>query len=417
MIDKEAAWLGSREASDRLGVKLATLYAYASRGLVESVPGEGRRGRLYSSRDIERLRVRHRARSGHAPVAASALRYGEPVLDTRISEVGADGPRYRGYLATDLCRDGVSFERVAELLWTGTLPEAAAALAVKQGTFDAAPVWSLLEGSAVLPRMSLLLAALALSDDHRHAATDAAEQVRARAVCHWLAQAPRRRPPREIARPRIAGTLARALGAPSTGPIMLAIEQALVLCAEHELNASTFAARVAASAGADLYACLGAALNTLSGTAHGGMCDRVEGLLDSIGKKERASRIVHDWLARGEQVPGFGHALYPAGDPRGALLIELARGHGARSESAKVGFALLEAMRSGGHPEPTLDAGLVILCRCLELPRGSASALFAVGRSAGWVAHILEQRSAGYLLRPRARYVGTRAVTPSRAPV
>ncbi|HWZ91344.1 MAG TPA: citrate/2-methylcitrate synthase, partial [Polyangiaceae bacterium] len=177
------------------------------------------------------------------------------------------------------------------------------------------------------------------------------------------------------------------------------------LSAEHELNASTFAARVAASAGADLYACLGAALNTLSGSAHGGMCDRVEALLETIGERTRAARTVREWLARGEPVPGFGHPLYPAGDPRGALLLELARNHGARTAPARTAFALVAAMERGGHPAPTLDLGLVALCHCLELPRGTAASLFALGRTAGWVAHALEQRAAGYLLRPRARYV------------
>ena len=115
-----------------------------------------------------------------------------------------------------------------------------------------------------------------------------------------------------------------------------------------------------------------------------------------------------DWLTRGERIPGFGHPLYAAGDPRGALLIELAEAHGAKSLPAKVAFALLAAMKRGGHPGPTLDAGLVTLCHCLGLPAGSATSIFAVGRCAGWVAHALEQRAGGYLLRPRARYVGSR---------
>ncbi len=138
------------------------------------------------------------------------------------------------------------------------------------------------------------------------------------------------------------------------------------------------------------------------------MCDRVEALIASIGSKARAARTVKEWLARGEQLPGFGHPLYAAGDARGALLIELAEAHGARSELAKTAFALLEAMKRGGHPAPTLDAGLVTLCHCLGLPAGSAASIFALGRSAGWVAHALEQRATGYLLRPRARYIGTR---------
>ena len=403
---KEGEWLSSREASTRLGVKLETLYAYASRGLITSLSGDGQRGRRYASDDVERLRTRHAARSGHGPVAAGALRFGEPVLETRISDVGPEGPRYRGYLATTLCREHVSFERVAELLWTGRLPERAAEPAARLSC-DAEQLWPLLRGNATLPKMALILGALALSDEHRHAATDLAEFARARALFHWLARAPSRRPARDEPAARVAATLLSALRARQTAAIVANVDRALVLCAEHELNASAFAARVAASAGADLYACLSAAVHTLSGSAHGGMCDRVEALLTAIGSKARAARVVNEWLTRGEQVPGFGHPLYPEGDPRGALLIELARAQGASSEAAKTAFALLDAMQRGGHPAPTLDAGLVTLCVCLGLPSGSAAAMFALGRSAGWVAHVLEQRAAGYLLRPRARYVGS----------
>lgn len=409
MAASETAWLSSREASERLGVKLATLYAYASRGLIKSLPADGQRARLYANDDIERLRTRHAARSGHGPVAAAALRFGEPVLETRISEVRPDGPHYRGQSAIALCRAGVSFERVAELLWTGTLPDAAGRAAIS--SCDAAQLWPLFAGRAALPKMALLLGALALADDDRHSASDAAEFARARALFHWLACAPSARPPRQPAGGRVAGTLLAALRVPQKPTVLGNVDRALVLCAEHELNASTFAARVAASAGADLYACLGAAMNTLSGSTHGGACDRVEALIATISNapgKARAARTVHDFLARGEQLPGFGHPLYSDGDPRGALLLEFAEAVGARTEPAKTAFALLEAMKRGGHPAPTLDAGLVTLCHCLGLPAGSAACIFAIGRSAGWVAHALEQRAAGYLLRPRARYVGAR---------
>ena len=358
MAAKEAAWLSSREASKRLGVKLATLYAYASRGLIRSLPGEGRRARLYAGDDVERLRTRHAARAGHGPVAASALRFGEPVLETSISDVGPEGPRYRAHSAIALCRAGVSFERVAELLWTGTLPDEAGPAA--RLNCDPALLWPLFAGRASLPKMALMLSALALTDRDRHTASDAAEFARARALFHCLAQAPSARPPRRQAAPRVAGTLLAALRVPQKPDLLDCVDRALVLCAEHELNASAFAARVAASAGADLYACLGAAVNTLSGSAHGGMCDRVEALIASIsnvGGKVRAARTVHDWLARGEQLPGFGHPLYSAGDPRAALLIELAEAHGAHSAAAKTAFALLDAMKRGGHPAPTLDAG------------------------------------------------------------
>jgi citrate synthase len=109
-----------------------------------------------------------------------------------------------------------------------------------------------------------------------------------------------------------------------------------------------------------------------------------------------------------------GERVTPGGSLRGGgeqcvqrVRQRLAEACGARSEPAKSAFAVLEAMRGGGHPEPTLDFGLVTLCLCLELPPASAACIFAVGRSAGWVAHALEQRAAGYLLRPRARYVAS----------
>src|SRR3954470_5271269 len=166
MADRNMSWMTSREASARLGVKLATLYAYASRGLISSLPGTHKRARLYARDDVERLRTRHAARSGHGPVAASALRFGEPVLETRISDVGPAGPRYRGQPALDLCRAEVSFERVAELLWTGSLPDQAGPAARLNG--DPARVWPLFAGRASLPKMALMLAAFALTDRDRH---------------------------------------------------------------------------------------------------------------------------------------------------------------------------------------------------------------------------------------------------------
>lgn len=409
MATPDGTWLTSRAASARLGVKLATLYAYASRGLLTSLASSDQRGRLYASDDIERLLTRHTARSGHGPVAAAALRFGEPVLETRISDVDANGPRYRGYNALELCRSGVGFERVAELLWTGILPSAGQPPAqVARLSCDATRLWPLLRGRAALPKMSLILGALAVCDDDRPAASDAAELARARALLRWLTQAPAARPPRkrQWAPKSVASSLLESLRVLPTEARVTSVDRALVLCAEHELNASAFAARVAASAGADLYACLAAALGTLSGRAHGGMCDRVEALLEAIAQPARAHRMVRESLARGEQIPGFGHPLYPEGDPRGAYLIELGKAQRSGGKPARLAFALLEAMASGGHPAPTLDAGLVTLCHCLELPQGSAATIFALGRVAGWVAHALEQRAAGYLLRPRARYVG-----------
>src|SRR4051812_48697398 len=120
---KDSSWLSSREAAARLGVKLETLYAYTSRGLVESVPGPRGRGRRYARESVDRLKARHDARSGHGAVAAGALRSGEPTLETSISDIRSDGPYYRGQSALELCERGVCFEAVFDLLVSGRLSE------------------------------------------------------------------------------------------------------------------------------------------------------------------------------------------------------------------------------------------------------------------------------------------------------
>lgn len=181
---------------------------------------------------------------------------------------------------------------------------------------------------------------------------------------------------------------------------MAAIEAALVLCADHELNASTFAARVAASTGASLLACVGVALGTFSGPLHGGAPAQVARLFDAA-EASGAEAAVAAWAARREALPGTGHPLYPEGDPRGAMLLALAREAPGQSPA----FALAEVLEAEGAPGPNLDFGMLALTRGHGLPDEAATAIFAVGRAAGWVAHVREQREQPGLLRPRARVV------------
>jgi citrate synthase len=203
-----------------------------------------------------------------------------------------------------------------------------------------------------------------------------------------------------------------ALGGRITEERARAADRALILSAEHELNASTFAARVAASTGADPYSVLGAALATLSGPKHGGATERVEALVRESGSPGRAVRDLGRRLARGEVVPGFGHPLYPHGDPRVAPLLAAARASQAPTRRAadarRTLFALVDAMAARDRPPPTLDVALVATAGSLGLAPGGAALLFACGRAAGWIAHALEQYEMDELIRPRARYVGPR---------
>jgi citrate synthase len=190
--------------------------------------------------------------------------------------------------------------------------------------------------------------------------------------------------------------------APTTARVRLT-NAALVLCADHELNASTFAARVAASTGADLQACLLAALATFLGPRHGSASQAVEALLDEVGRPARAEAVVRARTTRGDGMPGFGHPLYPGGDPRATVLLELVESRAPRLQTLRAVIAATTRLR-GEHPN--IDAALVGAGVALGLPRGAGVALFAVGRTAGWVAHVLEQRESPAVLRPRARYVG-----------
>ncbi len=386
-----------------LGVKRPTLYSYVSRGLVRSVPGDGRRARRYVRADLERIRGRRDARAGHAALARAALDWGEPVLDSALSEITERGPALRGRLVSDLVEQGVGFEQTSELLWTGVLPATTPRWRVASTGFDARRLAKLLPEKAP-PFSALRLAMTAL------AGTAVEGPVLIPRLAASLAMVDD--PPRakeSLAQPSVAARLLHALGSHPTRASVKAIDAALVVSMDHELNPSSFVARVAAAAGADTPSCLTAALATLSGARHGGQVDRVETMLDAIGSKDRARAFVDERLRRGEAIPGFGHRLYPQGDPRSTLLLDVARGLGRRSPRLDTLVALVRAMQESGQEPPTLDLGLAAVTVALGLPRGAPIVVFAIGRMAGWIAHVVEQRESGQVLRPRARYVGARS--------
>ena len=397
-------WVDSRAAAKRLGIQQRTLYAYVSRGQVRSVPGEHGRPRLYSLTDLDRLKTRRDARAGHGAVAAGALRWGEPVLDSAVTAITARGPAYRGRYALDLVADGVRFENVAELLWSGYLPTTNVVwprIAVPLATI-AKLVPS---GAKPLDVMHLLVDVAALADPQRADGRPDAFVSRARQLIPLMAAA--------LAPEFAVATVTRALGASSVAEIVAralgaddsatpALDAALVVLTDHELNTSSFTARVAASTEADPYACIGAALATVSGPRHGSVSETVALFADEIGNPEQARATVRALRKRGQVPPGFGHPLYPAGDPRIWPLLDAVRGTSNRR--ARTLLALIDATTDA---KPSVDIGIAALMAALGAPPSAGPGLFAVARTAGWLAHAMEQRAAGYLLRPRARYTGT----------
>ena len=389
----------SREAAEFLGIKLQTLYAYASRGLVKGAPGANGRGRRYTRADLDGLRVRS------AGPAAGALRFGEPVLDTSITRMTASGPEYRGRLAVELAAAGTPFENVAELLWSGYLPDAR--VAWPRGAIPLAQLARLVGADPPTPLdvMPLLVQIAALADRERGDLRPDALIARGRRLIPLLAAAlaPGFVPAavsRALGASRVAEIAARALGAPDDAAPVL--DTALVLLADHELNASSFTARIAASTGADPYACVAAALATVSGPLHGSASEQVAAFADAVGSPEGARAQVRALRRRGELPPGFGHPLYPAGDPRAPPLLDAAARR-ATNRRARTVLAIVDATTDAA---PNCDAGLAALTAALGAPPAAGTGLFAVARAAGWLAHALEQRATGHLLRPRARYTG-----------
>lgn len=396
--------LNSASAAAMLGVSKATLYAYVSRGLVEAEADRSDpRRRLYRVGDIARLKSSKAVGRKPEKIAAKTLDWGSGAMPSRITLIDRNRLFYRGQDAMDLARAG-SLEDVARLLWDCEGDDPFRGQPPRAADPRAKTLTEIMRRRPPIERCQALLPIL-VPDRHalphrdpKRLRTDAAILVRFAAGA-LLGKARMVGPiHREIATAwklnRDGGELVRA---------------ALVLLADHELNASTFAVRVVASTGASLAACAMAGLAALSGPLHGGATALAEVLLDEVDRQGDASAVITERLNRGDQLPGFGHPLYHDGDPRAEFLLSRLPSDPARSE-------LVAAVDRIGGQLPNVDFALVALRRALALPRGAALLIFAVARLVGWMAHALEQHFDGKLIRPRAQYVGPRPeqLSPAR---
>ena len=413
-IPPTSDYVTAPEAIALLGIKPQTLYTYVSRGLIRSVNQPQRKQKLYYREDIDKVRAQGEARQGQGMPAATALRWGHPVITTAVTEITPEGPRYRGRLALDLARQGCSFEAAAELLWSGVLHH-------DPLVWDCEPLPAsfgrAMDGAALQPTPLPLLRINALATSMLGAAEGAGSEIRrgttipaARQLIQtltgclgYLGQKPRFRMPPQSA--PIAATAMHLLNPKAGSDKIAALNAALVLCADHELSSSTFAARVAASTGAELRACILAAIGTHSGASLGGGCDRAEDLLRTTRSRAEMRQRLAALEQSGSRVPGFNLPVYPKGDPRARHLLTMAQDFAKRGERAQLIYQFIEEAEGTLHLRPSIEVGLVALCAALNLPERSAGALWALGRTAGWIAHVMEQRLAGHLLRPRARYV------------
>lgn len=398
------SYLTAREAADTLGVTLPTLYAYTSRGLLRSepVPGEPR-ARRYLQEEVLRLRDKKELRRDPGKALDRGLHGGGPLLESAITSIEGNRLFYRGRDATRLARTA-SVEEVAALLWTGEAGQAEALFSLPRPHFPRGLVSLLARTQGFVgpvERCQIVLPFAGAADVRAFDLRPAAVAATGARILRLLAAVAVGRSPKAT----IDSTLEAAWTSDRPGAIR-GLRAALILCADHELNVSAFTVRCVASAAATPYECVEAGLAALKGMRHGGESGRVEVLLGEVAAPERAEEVVAKRLRLGESLPGFGHSLYPEGDPRGRELLALARELAPGHPAVEAAEAVAAAVREVHGDHPNLDFGLATLARALGLPEGSPLALFALGRTLGWIAHAIEQYADPRLIRPRARYVG-----------
>ncbi len=384
-------WISSAEAARRLGVSPATLYAYVSRGLLRSEGTAGQRERRYRAADVSRLKRQRSIGRKAESIAANALDFGTPVLESSLTLIEDGRVYYRGHDAARLARSA-SLEQVAQLLWecddrpfdAGNLPPMSAALRA---------AWAAMPTLGTVDRCLVLLPAAARWDHPSWVENRGAMLETGVRILRLLAAAVTGEPVSPLP---VHEQLARAWRVPQKhAPLLRA---ALVLSADHEFNASTFAARVVASTGTNLYGSTTAGLAAISGPRHGGLTRHVAAMLDAVEGGTEAEGTY----------PGFGHPLYPDGDVRAATLLDMLREFCPGAPQLAVAQRLATTVEETDGRKPNIDFATVTLERALGLPKDSALALFLLGRTVGWIAHALEQAAHGGLIRPRARYIGPR---------
>ncbi len=390
------------DAAAWLGVSRKTLYAYVSRGLVQAMRDPASlRSNHYNMLDLRRLVDRKMQRADLSQLPASALSFGLPVLASKITLIEDGRLFYRGHDAVTLATT-MTFEDVASLLWTGT-PGKSAPMVGARATQPA----GLTRALTPIQRMVIILAnAKFLEIEKRDTSVGVNDRI-LRLLCSSLT-------PRQRRGDRLAVALQRHF-APNHPKASRLFDALLILCADHELNASTFTVRCAASTLLLPSVAVAAGLCTLQGERHGGMTQRWEAALRGLQKPTDIAHVLRTVqtgavgvVDTATSLPGFGHVLYPAGDPRATLLLNMMAHTFDYQKRWKMVRDLIDAGRQISGQAPTIDIALAALAHVLKAEKGAALGWFALGRAAGWLAHAREQADTGTMIRPRARYVGLR---------
>src|SRR5712691_1639238 len=402
MKKSSGLYLSAREASAELAVSPATLYAYVSRGLIRSEPSPDSRSHRYQAEVIRGLKER-RVPSPE-PRGLRSFDADLPVMDSAIATITEDGPIYRGVNCIDLAEKD-TLEHTATLLWDVTAIDPFAAENCPHVSDEMRAIAEAARRAAPIDRAIAVLALAASADPGAFTrAPDGRALVGARILRLVVATMLNAAPSAEPLHLQIAKAWA-----PDHKYAPDLIRRALVLLADHELNASTFTVRCAASTGLNLYDAIIAGLVALKGPKHGGAGVLAAQLVKTLVDGDVAP-VIRERVALGERFAGFGHGVYKHGDPRAHALLEaLARAGAAEKLTREIPERIAEATGEFVN----IDYALAVLVHTLGLPPGNELVLFAMARTVGWIAHACEQLRHGGLIRPRARYIGP---APGRSP-
>jgi citrate synthase len=336
---------------------------------------------------------------------------------------------YRGIDIHELARHS-SFEETTYLLWFGALPtgEALREFGAELASRRALPVEVLRlmkdfpRGATPMDALRTALSALAFYDPQAHDSSrdaNVAKAVRVTAQTATIVAAYEQvRRGREPVEPDSDGShaenfLRMLFGAEPDALFVRAMDLALILHADHELNASTFAARVTAATLADMYSAIVSAIGALAGPLHGGANEQVMKMLQKIGEPSRVEAFVTERLEAHQKIPGFGHRVYRTEDPRATHLRQMSQQLGQHIGNLRwydISRRLEEVVMNKKHLYANVDFYSASCYFTMGIPIDLFTPVFAVSRVAGWAAHILEQYGDNRLIRPRAEYIGEKDV-------
>ncbi|MGW2790616.1 citrate/2-methylcitrate synthase [Streptomyces sp. NPDC001251] len=405
----DQARLTTREAAERLGVKPETVYAYVSRGQLSSERAPGGRGSTFDAREVDAL-----ARRGARREPAGAAPGGELSFRTALTLIDKDHYYFRGVDAVQLAT-AYGFEEVAGWVWTGELTHGLRFTAPRpfleaaRRAVDALPAHS-----GAMDRLRVAAVAVSAADPLRFDLDPAAVLGCARTLIPTLVGALPAVGPGGGDEGRLARQLWRRLTSQEADESSIRLlDMALALLIDHDLAASTLAVRVAASARAHPYAVVSAGLGALEGPLHGAASGLAHRTLAEVLERGGAAPVVADHLRSGRRVPGLGHRLYPGEDPRAQALFALLEAIPQAADALAAARDVVETTARHTALHANVDLALAVMSVAFGMPAEAGETVFAVARTAGWIAHALEEYAERPLrMRPSGHYTGPR---PPRA--